>query len=261
MRTFIFLFIVQCIFVQAAMACTCVGNNFCENIDLHFSDINELIFQGTFIQSNEPIGPFVPKQYKVEEIYFGEIVTPSSPLFINDGFINTDSTVWILTGNSAFCMPDMVHQSAVIAVGYNQEGGGLSLPDFGYSAFACLISYLPVSEDGYVSGWINQEFVEDTMSLEEFPKLFDGRCSGVNATTEAYDLSAFTVQPQPTTGYVNITMPEPMTDWNITLYDIDGRSLQSITESSIDLSALNAGVYFMAFERDRHRYTKRIVKI
>lgn len=261
MRALIFLFFMTCFSMQPLLSCTCVGSSFCLDMDEHFTDDNDLIFLGSFIKSEEPIGLFVPMQYKIEELYSGEVVTPSSPLYNGEEFINTDSTVWILAGSSAFCMPDLVDQSAIMAVAYNEQTGGIAIPAFGYSNYACLISYLPVTEDGFVNGWIYDAFQSDTVSLEEFQGVFHTGCFGTNSTNEVYNIDEFNVLPQPTTGYVDIIMPDAIEEWTITLYDIDGRSLQQINNRSVDLSALNAGVYFMTFEKDRHRFTKRIVKI
>ncbi len=261
MRSLSILFIVTIFSIQSARSCTCVGSNFCVNINEHFSDANDLIFLGTFIKSEEPIESFVPMQYKVEEIFSGEIVTPSSPLYNGEEFINTDSTVWILAGSSAICMPDLVDQSAVMAIGYNHQNGVITIPAFGYTNYICSISYLPVSDDGFVSGWIYEDFQEDTVSIEEFRSVFHSSCAGTNSTSEIFSADDFVVQPQPTTDHLNIFVPDSFTDWRITLYDMNGRSIRTIYTQTVDLTALDSGVYIMTFERDRYRFTKRIIKI
>ncbi len=261
MRSLSTLLIVTIFSIQSAFSCTCVGTNFCVNIDEHFSDANDLIFLGTFIKSEEPIGSFVPMQYKVKEIFSGEIVTPSSPLYNGEEFINTDSTVWILAGHSAICMPDLIDQSAVMAIAYNHQNGVIEIPDFGYTNYICNVSYLPVSDDGFVSGRIFEDFQLDTIGLEEFRGIFHSNCAGTNSTSGVFSAEDFVVQPQPTIDHLNIFVPDSFTDWEITLYDMDGRSIRTIDAQTVDLTALDSGVYFMTFERDRHRFTKRIIKI
>ena len=46
-------------------------------------------------------------QYDVEEIYFGEIVTPDSPIYNEKEYLNTKSTVWLIAGGSGICMSDL----------------------------------------------------------------------------------------------------------------------------------------------------------
>ncbi len=160
-------------------SCSCVANSFCGNLDRFTHSDNDLVFLGSYIQSAEPISIFRPMQFKVEQIYSGEIITPDSPLYTGEQFINTDSTVWIIAGNSTVCMDNILEQSAIFAVSYRNNI--FSVPaEYGYSTKNCLISYLQSTEENMVSGCIFEPFKNDTISVDSFQEFFDSGCSNDN---------------------------------------------------------------------------------
>ena len=243
-------------------SCSCVANSFCDHLDRFTDSDNDLVFLGSYIQSADPISIFVPMQFKVEQIYSGEIVTPDSPLYTGEQFINSDSTVWIIAGNSSVCMANILEEPAIFAVSY-RENNGFSVPaEYGYSTHVCFISYLRSTEENKVSGWIFEPFKDDTISIDSFQEFFDSGCSdSLTSTEELEETYTFSVHPQPTTGQINITSSDDLSGWVIDLHDVAGRSIRLDSKNSMDIGFLRPGVYFLHFVKDRHRYVRKIVKI
>ncbi len=265
MKILLVITFLTCMLVKSSISCSCVGNSFCDNIDKLAATDSDLVFMGSFIQSEHMASIFNAVQFKVENIYFGEIITPDSPLYGGgQEYVNTDSTIWVFTGNSSICLPDVKEQSAIIAITY-REYQIVSASDFGYVTHMCETSYLPVSPEGIVSGWITEAFQEDSISIEAFEEFYDTGCDvlsgGTSTANTEYDEIEFSIYPQPTTYRLNITAPVDLHDWEINLYDLTGRSIAVEKGVSLDLSFLNPGVYFIQFTKDRQRYIKKIIKI
>ena len=244
---------------QLLLSCSCIGNSFCSNIEKYTDSDNDLVFMGSFIQSEELEGIFTGIQFKVEKVFYGDIITPDSPLYSGEHFTNTDTTVWIFSGNSSICMPDIyLDQAAILSVAYNHNTYS-NASVFGYAPYVCDICYLPVSENGLASGWIREPFVNEEISIEEFEELFDNGCdsSSSNHDIEKIEVDVF---PQPTTGLLKL--PELYTDnWDLRLFDTGGRQIAILKSSSIDISYLEPGVYFLQGIRQHQRFTERIIKI
>lgn len=68
--------------------------------------------------------------------------------------------------------------------------------------------------------------------------------------------------PNPTTGFINIEVPESIKIKDITLFDTLGRVFLNleITDNSIDLSALSSGVYYLQLNTINETLTKKIIK-
>ena len=244
---------------QLLIGCSCIGNSFCSNLEKFTDNDNDLVFMGSFIQSEELEGIFSGLQFKVEKIYYGDIITPDSPLYGGEHFINSDTTVWIFSGNSAICMPDInLNQSAILSVSYKNNVYSTA-NEFGYATHVCDMCYLPVSESGMVSGWITEPFVDEEMSIEEFEDFFNNNCDN---SSNSRDINKIEVDvfPQPTTGILKL--PELYTDnWDLRLFDSGGRQVVILKSSSIDISHLEPGIYFLQGKSQRQRFTERIIKI
>ena len=165
-------------FKAGSYACGCVASTLCDDLDLITSDARDLIFRGSFIQRDSVDGILDAVQYKIETVYFGEVVTPASPFYNGEPRINTDSTIWVFSGGSGVCQPNLVGQDIIIAVSYNRGVILNLLPSQGYAPMTCSRNLFPISSDGTVTGFINHPFEEETLELEEFEEILRRRsCS------------------------------------------------------------------------------------
>jgi len=263
MKNFLSLFIALCLSSHLLFGCTCIDNTFCENIERYTDEDSDLVFMGTVIQEEMVDGLYRVVQYDVEEIYFGEIVTPDSPIYNGEEYLNTESTVWLITGGSGICMSDLSDQKVIVAVSYNQSVFG-NLASFGYSPAACSRNYFEVSPTNSITGYITSYDDEQTLSLEEFEEMFDTRCGTDSPTTSTFSTpiaADFKALPQPTTGALNLIAPGNFHDWDVRIYDVDGKLIKVCSEASLDISAIDAGLYLVHFVKDNHQFIEKVTKI
>ncbi|MBR9860243.1 T9SS type A sorting domain-containing protein [bacterium] len=75
---------------------------------------------------------------------------------------------------------------------------------------------------------------------------------------------AFNLYPNPAENYTNLELKQNMIGANVTILDIQGKVIQSLTalnnKQRIELSKLQTGLYYIKVERDSQIYTQRIVK-
>lgn len=260
MKNLIFLILIIGITKAPVFSCSCVAVSYCDNLD-KYTDDNDLIFMGSFIQREDIDGVFYAVEYRVEEVFSGEIITPASPLYEGESRINTDSTLWVISANSGICMPFLEEQKAVIAISY-KEGEFSNVVEFGYSPSTCEYNYFPVSQDETVTGFFESIDGEEELTIEEFRELtVDGCGNRLTSTIDDPINEQFSTYPQPTKDLLNISTAGDINDWQISLLDVDGRLIQTCQLEVIDLSNLDSGVYFVQFVKERQRYVKRIIKI
>jgi hypothetical protein len=74
--------------------------------------------------------------------------------------------------------------------------------------------------------------------------------------------NTFTVYPNPTSSILNISNPNNVEIKNISVVDINGRIVKSQSDSlsQINVSDLNAGVYFITIEAAEGKTTKKFIK-
>lgn len=74
----------------------------------------------------------------------------------------------------------------------------------------------------------------------------------------------FTLYPNPTTNILNIETKEPIEKESIKVYNITGQLVFTITKaeniSSIDVTNLNTGNYFIIIQTDRGIYKSKFIK-
>jgi hypothetical protein len=84
-------------------------------------------------------------------------------------------------------------------------------------------------------------------------------------STSTNQLQTFAVYPNPSNGKVFISSPESIKIDQITILDINGRIIKSITPHNIqeqyelDLSGINQGVYFAAIDSSEGKLTRKII--
>ncbi len=83
------------------------------------------------------------------------------------------------------------------------------------------------------------------------------------AGIEKNTLSGFTIYPNPSSGTVNISVQNFTEKAIITVTDILGKAVLDSTiegsETSLDISSLNSGVYFITLDNDKYIVTKKLV--
>jgi len=87
-----------------------------------------------------------------------------------------------------------------------------------------------------------------------------GRITSIKSyLNENHDFRLF---PNPTTGIINLEVPEPADDFSITVYDHFGKTiLKSINEDVIDLSVQPSGLYFFIVQTKEQSITRKIFKV
>lgn len=81
-------------------------------------------------------------------------------------------------------------------------------------------------------------------------------------SNEIFDSNSFSIYPNPTSSVLNISNPNNVEIKNISVVDINGRIVknQSDSLSQINVSDLNAGVYFVTIEAAEGKTTKKFIK-
>lgn len=250
---------------QSLKGCSCVGISFCQALESLTDEEIDLVFMGSFIKSEPLESIFTAIQFKVIKIYHGEVITPSSVYFTGEDYINTDSTVWIISGNSSICMPDIDDETAIFALSYNKHNAFGGPPnEYGYAPHSCTPNYFPIAADNTVEGRIfnfNGTGINDTITVEEFEEAINDKCGLSSNTSIDYFSDNTVVYPQPTSGILRINNLENYAEWKLKLTDLSGRVIKELNSIEIDLSDCEAGIYFLQFVKDRQRFTKKIIKI
>jgi hypothetical protein len=118
-------------------------------------------------------------------------------------------------------------------------------------------SFTPSISGIYYFGWndISTAQAVATMRLDSI------NFSSVLSTNE-FSESKFSIYPNPTSSVLNISNPNSLEIKNISVVDINGRIVknQSDSLSQINVSDLNAGVYFITIEAAEGKTTKKFIK-
>jgi len=206
----------------------------------------KLIFKGTYIQQDSVEFYSFATQYKVDKIYAGEIVTPDSPFYFENQWSNTDSTVWVLGGDSATCLRWFSNDQAIFLVDYSADW-----IDFGYIPNICQNDYFPIDDEIL------------SMPVEELEEAILTNCESLTSISDPADkyASATNIYPQPTSDFIKIELPENFSDWNVQIFDATGQEVFDVKTEMANISALRSGVYFIRFRKNGIAYSKKLVKI
>lgn len=245
--------------IQSVFSCTCFPPDFCDYYESTLEDETSLIFMGSYLYEEEINDWTKAIQFKVEKIYRGEIVTETSIYYTGESYVNTDSTVWVLSGSDVSCLRYIDNSNAIFIVTYN-TGLTSEEQDVGYVPTICATDYFPISNDNEVTGWI-WESQNATIALEEFETLIDQGC-GTTSTVDAIDDSKqFSIYPNPVNDILSIKCPAQCTEINIELYDNRGNLIKTSNRTSIDMNTLNKGVYFVKIYSQDLNYMEKIIKM
>ena len=82
------------------------------------------------------------------------------------------------------------------------------------------------------------------------------------ASSESFNSNLFSLYPNPTSSILNITNSDNLDIKNISVVDVNGRTVKNQAGSltQINVSDLNAGVYFVTIEAAEGKTTKKFIK-
>lgn len=93
----------------------------------------------------------------------------------------------------------------------------------------------------------------------------DFKVTATTLSTDDFVSSKFSVYPNPTNNIVNVSNTGNIQINKVAIMDINGRTVKSlnfngVTETQVNVSELNSGVYFMSIDTNEGIATKKIVK-
>jgi len=240
----------------SSFGCFCASLKLCKLLEITESDEKTMIFMGSYIQEESMSSWQNAFQFKVEKIYRGEVITPSSSYYNGEPYINTDSTAWLLAGASEGCLRTLSESKSIFIVTYNDFWPAHD--SIGYVPTICRYDHFYVSEDQMVTGaWPGDDF---TMGLAEFEEIITNGCTSTS-TFDNTNSNKIEVYPNPIIDVVNIDLNKSEADWQIALYDTNGNKMKDIVSTDVDVSEFDPGVYFLVFTKGKMVRTKKIVKI
>lgn len=240
-------------------SCTCFPLSFCDYYENNMDNETTLIFKGSYLYEEEIDSWTKAVQYKVEKIYKGEIVTETSIYYTGESYVNTDSTVWLLSGSSASCLRSLGNTTAIFIVTYNAIWGPNDM-NVGYVPTICATDYLPISDNNEVTGCI-WETQDVTISLEELEPLLEEGC-GITSTDDTIDdFNEFSIYPNPVNDILHIKCLDQCIVTNTELYDIRGNLIKRSNGNSIDMKHLSPGVYFVKAHSPQSNHIDKVIKI
>lgn len=111
--------------------------------------------------------------------------------------------------------------------------------------------------------------VTNTSSASAWFDNINVKTSDVDTLLGVHDVVAttkgFSVYPNPTTGIINVSNADNMLVNNVSIVDLNGRTVKSVkfngaTDAQVNISDLASGVYMMTIASDKGTTTKKIVK-
>jgi len=244
--------------IQAMFSCSCILQTYCELKDEIVDNERALVFKGFPIKVDTFEDWTYAVQFEVTKIYQGEIITPDSPLYNGEAYANTESTVWLLAGNSATCLRYFEEKEAIVAVFYSETL--FQDIEVSYIPTICRADYFPIADDGTVSGNIWSHNNLDVVPLEQFEQVILSNCRSTSTSDISIQDINIELYPQPTSDYLNIKI-ESALEFKISLYDVQGKEINDVKGRRLDTSGLNPGVYLLSFAHDGKRQVKKFVKM
>ncbi len=239
-------------------ACSCeYVPSFCEVAHTAADNDNGLVCVAQFLELEEfEIGTFAYK-FKILDIIAGTVVTGDSPLDNDNGYENTDSTIWVLGGESATCLYTFEHSRAVFAFHYGDW--------FGYVPSICSTSYLAVDDNDNVEGTVYSETSFDVVSLDDIKNILDASCVSRVDDFDNFVSDYIHIFPTITEDLVNVNLERYSNDPIFySLIDPLGNLItveQELTEDTVILLAnFPAGIYYIRLRRSNVISVKKLVR-
>lgn len=119
-----------------------------------------------------------------------------------------------------------------------------SYPNWGTGTSA---KFVGIRYDNYGSG-----FNVDDLTIE------------VPASSASFVANSISIYPNPATSVINLTSKDGLTFENVTIVDVNGRTVKTVainqTQSQINVSELNSGIYFLNIETNEGSTVKKFIK-
>ncbi len=227
---------------------------------------NQLILEATLIQKmsvegvNGEIGEFT-----INNIWCGSLMDISDtdeelPDWADD-FVDTESTIWVVLTHSTFPMFLDGEAGDRFILTPNFE------PFWGHYAMHLGSSPpLTINDSNEVTGFFNFDVPSETFTLDEINEEFNN-CDNCGDGTNGIGDMPFTtldVVPNPATDFISFLDFEFREGQELSIYSTAGQLIsrrQISNESSIDVSALKSGLYFVEIASPSgERFTSTIVK-
>jgi len=225
-------------------SCICTVSSFCEYYELATTTSETtLIFKGSYLS---------------EENY-GEIVTESSVHYIEGSYVNTDSTVWVMSGGPDSCIRFIGDKDAIFIVRYITSPPVNEFP-VRYACDICFTDYLPISENDEVTGRIYDPSEVVTISLAELEEVIEQGCVITSTLDAADDVDQVKIYPNPVSDKLTIECNAALGEVIAELYDTKGNLIKTSESYSIDMNDLSSGVYFVKVSCQASYFIEKIIK-
>lgn len=255
MRTMTTIFI-YFISYQLLFSCSCEAPpSLCTYSKQIESDSDGAIFIGVPIQTDSVDEFHYAVQFKVEEMFRGSIVPGISTFFTNENYENTDSTLWILGGQSSLCSRELEERALIVMKSYEE----------GYISSICRNDYFEIDDEGMISGTIYDSLTWVTVSINEIENIIQETCTSSVEDLQNDLAASISIMPNPVIERLIIkNQSTTLRDVRYQVYDILGYEVRSGVldkiETSVDLSSLPQGMYFLSFTKQRAKHTIKIAK-
>ncbi|RSK41845.1 lamin tail domain-containing protein [Mangrovimonas spongiae] len=185
-------------------------------------------------------------------------VFPAGTILPANGFIT------VFAGGTPTGISGISQTASSGAFGFNNGGDTVTLKN---ASGVEVVSYTYGSEGGNNqsigrSPDFTGSFVEHSTITGNNGRLFSpGENNDIPLSVNQYNKTSFSVYPNPTNmGYVNITSAKNSTI-SVAVYDILGKQVinKTLTENTLNVSSLNAGMYILKISQDGASTTKKLV--
>lgn len=183
--------------------------------------------------------------YTNDLIAFGISVSSDMHLSSNSG----DEDTWVFV----FDQQDGIITSTIMCGKPGHEAIWSVVPLAG-NHFIGVGEYAPTNYSVPWDGWIISTI-----------ETFQPHLSSVVTNTQRSSFGTFTIEPNPTSGMVRISMPPETTTNTVTIYNINGQFLFSEQTTSViyttDLAHLSQGTYIIEVKNDTQLFRQRVQKL
>jgi hypothetical protein len=124
------------------------------------------------------------------------------------------------------------------------------------------LQFTPSTTGNYLIGFHNNTPALTTGSTTSNYVLIDSfSVTSATMSNESFTMSDFDIYPNPTSNVLNISNTNNIEIKNISISDLNGRVIKNVNGvTSINVSDLNEGVYFVSIETTEGKSTKKFIK-
>ena len=255
----IFTILLSNVICVASYACSCENiPSFCE-VSKHISDSEVgIIFVGELMEVDSIDEFETAYKLRILDKIYGEVILPNSPHYVDKGYDNTEEELWVLGGVSSLCLRTIADGRTVIACNYSSQ--------FGYVPGRCESNYLEVDDNNMVSGWISNQFSQDTIHLDDLRNVIAEPCTTSSEELEDLIDSEILIAPNPFDEVLDIHANLSIErDIKYELMDLNGRLIaQANLENGnqlIQTTSIRSGVYLVRFTDGEDSVVRKVIKM